>query len=52
METPSGIQNTVIINEAAKSFDVDEKTLERIVEKLNCDIDVAIQNHIKKGVTI
>ena len=27
----------------------DVKTLERIVTELNCDIDVAIQNHMKKG---
>ena len=36
--------------ELAEICKCDVKTLERIVTELNCDIDVAIKNHMKKGV--
>lgn len=35
--------------ELAEICKCDVKTLERIVTELNYDIDVAIQNHMKKG---
>ena len=42
-------QNWTSKKELIEICKCDVRTLERIVTELNCDIDVATQNHIKKG---
>ena len=42
-------ENWTSKKELAEICNCDVRTLERIVTELNCDIDVAIQNHMKKG---
>ena len=48
-ESAKAEQNWISKKELMDICKCDVRTLERIVTELNCDIDVAIQNHMKKG---